>query len=181
MKTIRVPKLVNYLVNYCKITVVWQFFNETLLTRAGSGLFISMLKKLSWFCLTGLRMLVLSMRKWMGLLLRKNHLLWRWGCLEPLAHCWNVASLSLFHRYYFGRFSSELAGLVPLICFLGKCTLYSDKLNDFSVTIPRCYKNAYVNSFFPRAFRLWNSLPKDYFPLTYDLNRVLSKQISCTL
>ena len=34
--------------------------------------------------------------------------------LEPLAHCGNVASLSLFYRCYFGRCSSELAQLVPL-------------------------------------------------------------------
>ena len=34
--------------------------------------------------------------------------------LEPLAHLQNVASLSLFYRYYFGRCSSELAQLVPL-------------------------------------------------------------------
>ena len=34
--------------------------------------------------------------------------------LEPLAHCRNVASLSLLYRYYFGRCSSELAQLVPL-------------------------------------------------------------------
>ena len=34
--------------------------------------------------------------------------------LEPLAHYRNVASLSLFYRYYFGRCSSELAQLVPL-------------------------------------------------------------------
>ena len=34
--------------------------------------------------------------------------------LEPLAHRRNVASLSLFYRYYFGRCSSELAQLVPL-------------------------------------------------------------------
>ena len=34
--------------------------------------------------------------------------------LEPLAHCRNTASLSLFYRYYFGRGSSELAQLVPL-------------------------------------------------------------------
>ena len=31
---------------------------------------------------------------------------------ELLAHCQNVASLSLFYRYYFGRCSSELAELV---------------------------------------------------------------------
>ena len=34
--------------------------------------------------------------------------------LEPLAHRRNVASLSLFYRYYFGRCFSELAQLVPL-------------------------------------------------------------------
>ena len=34
--------------------------------------------------------------------------------LEPLAHRRNLVSLSLFCRYYFGRFSSELAELVPL-------------------------------------------------------------------
>ena len=39
--------------------------------------------------------------------------------LEPLAHCRNVASLSLFYRYYFGRCSSELAQLVPLPFFEG--------------------------------------------------------------
>ena len=31
------------------------------------------------------------------------------ACLEPLGHCRNVASLSLFYRYYFGTCSSELA------------------------------------------------------------------------
>ena len=34
--------------------------------------------------------------------------------LEPLAHCKNVASLSLFYKYYFGRSSSELTQPVPL-------------------------------------------------------------------
>ena len=35
--------------------------------------------------------------------------------LEPFAHRRNVAILSLFYRYYFGRCSSELAQLVPLL------------------------------------------------------------------
>ena len=39
--------------------------------------------------------------------------------LEPLAHRRNMASLSLFYRYYFGRCSSELAQLVPLPFFEG--------------------------------------------------------------
>ena len=58
--------------------------------------------------------------------------------LEPLAHRRNVASLSLFYRYYFGRCSSEVAQLVPLHFTRGRSTCYSDGLHDFSVTIPRC-------------------------------------------
>ena len=40
---------------------------------------ISLLEKLSWFRLIGLVRLVPLMRKWMGLCLRKNHLLRCWG------------------------------------------------------------------------------------------------------
>ena len=61
--------------------------------------------------------------------------------LEPLAHCQNVASLSLFYRYYFSRCSSEVAQLVPLPYSQGRSTPYSDRLHDFSVTIPRRYKD----------------------------------------
>ena len=85
--------------------------------------------------------------------------------LKPLAHHQNVASLSLFYRYYFGRCSSELAQLVPLPFSQGRSNRYSDGLHDFSVTIPRCNKDFYVNSFFPRTARLWNSLPIKCFPL----------------
>ena len=91
-----------------------------------------------------------------------------------LAHHRNVANLNLFYRYYFGRCSSELAQLVPLP-FSWKSTQYSDRLHDFSVTILRCYKDVYVNSFFPRTARLWNSLPIECFPLTYDLNGFKSR------
>ena len=66
---------------------------------------------------------------------------------EPLAHRRNVVSLSLFYRYYFGRCSSELAQLVPPPFSRGRSTRYPDRLHDFSVTIPRCYKDVYVNSF----------------------------------
>ena len=58
--------------------------------------------------------------------------------LEPLAHHQNVASLSLSYRYYFCRCLSELAQLVPLLYSHRRSTCYSDRLHDFSVTIPRC-------------------------------------------
>ena len=72
--------------------------------------------------------------------------------LQPLAHRRNVASLSLFYRYYFGRFSSELAQLVPLPFFHGRSTGYSDRLYEFSITIPRCYKQGCQFSGYFRNF-----------------------------
>ena len=60
--------------------------------------------------------------------------------LEFLAHRRNVASLSLFYRYYFSRCSSELARLVPLSFSRGRSTRYFDRLHGFSVIISRCYK-----------------------------------------
>ena len=97
------------------------------------------------------------------------------ACFEPLADLRNVAGLSLFYRYYFGRCSSELAQLVPVPYSRGRSTRYSDRFRDFSVTIPRFYKDVYVNSFFPRTARLWNSLPIEYFSLTYDLSGFKSR------
>ena len=95
--------------------------------------------------------------------------------LEPLVHHWNMASLILFYRYYFGRFSSELAQLVPLPFSREWSTHYSDRLHDFSVTIPRCYKDVCINSFFPHTARHWNSLPIECFPLTYNVNGFKSR------
>ena len=95
--------------------------------------------------------------------------------VEPLAHCANLASLSLFYKYYFDRCSPELAQLVPLPFSCGRSFLYSDRFHYFSVTIPRCYQNVYVNSFFPRTARLWKFLPIECFPLTYDLSGFKSR------
>ena len=93
----------------------------------------------------------------------------------------NVASLSLVYKYYFGRCSSELAGLVPIPYFCGRSTCYSNRLHDFSITIRRCDKYVYVNSFFPHTAILQNSLPIECFPLTYDLNDLKSRLNILTL
>ena len=57
--------------------------------------------------------------------------------LESLAHRRNVASLSLFYRYYFGRCSSKLAQFAPLPYSRGRSARYC----MIFVTIPRCYKD----------------------------------------
>ena len=71
----------------------------------------------------------------------------------------------------------------------GRYTHYSNKLHDFSVIIPRCYKDVSFNSVFPRTARLLNSLPVEWFLLTFDLNcfksavntHLLSNQLSYIL
>ena len=63
-----------------------------------------------------------------------------WNCHQ------NVASLSLFYRYCFGRCSFELAQLVPLPYFWTRSNCYLYRLHYFFfffffLTIPRCYKD----------------------------------------
>ena len=71
--------------------------------------------------------------------------------------------------------SSELAQLVQLPYSWGRSTHYSDRFHDFYVTISRCYKDVYVDSFFPSTATLWDSLSTKCFPLTYDLNGLESR------
>ena len=64
--------------------------------------------------------------------------------LKPLAYRRKVASLSLFYRHYFNRFSPELAPLVPLPYSRGRSTRYSNGLRDSCVTISRYQKDVSV-------------------------------------
>ena len=99
--------------------------------------------------------------------------------VEPLTHRRNVACLTLLYSHNFHRPSSELVQLVLLRYFRGTRTRYSDIFYNFSVTIPRCHKNVYVNSLFPRTARSWNSLPtgtlfnysffQNRFPLCFNI------------
>ena len=91
------------------------------------------------------------------------------GSLKPLAHGPNVITLNLFYRYYFGRCSSELAELVPLILMGGPLVILIGCI-AFFVTTPRSNKDAYVSSFFCHTARLWKLLPLEPSFLIYDLN-----------
>ena len=59
--------------------------------------------------------------------------------------------------------------LVQLPYSHGMSIRYSNRLHDYSLIIPRCYKDVYSESFFPYTARHWNSLPDECFPLTRDL------------
>ena len=85
--------------------------------------------------------------------------------LKLSAHHRDVASLSLFYSYYFGKSSSKLAELVSLPHSLGWSTRYPNRLHDLYATFSDCNKDFYVNSSFPRTATLWNSLSAECFPL----------------
>ena len=77
----------------CTLTVIrhliygsnWTWICSTRHWTGGrSGLMISMLEKLIWFHLIGLVTLALLIWKWVGLFMRKNHLLRCWGSLSVL-------------------------------------------------------------------------------------------------
>ncbi|XP_065672225.1 uncharacterized protein LOC136090045 [Hydra vulgaris] len=89
--------------------------------------------------------------------------------LQPLSHRCNVASLSLFYKYYNGHYSKELASLVPSTKIHYRVNRHSNKCHPFSVTVPKCSKNSYSSSFFPRTSVLCNSLPSSCFPDLYNL------------
>ena len=89
---------------------------------------------------------------------------------ETLSHGLNVATLSLFCRYCFGRCLSDLAELFLLPYLIGRSTCYSNMLHDFSVTILGCFNDVFFSSFFPCTDRLWNSLPAVCFQLAYYPN-----------
>ena len=96
--------------------------------------------------------------------------------LEPLAHCRNVASLSLFsigiilvdvHLNWLNWFHLLILKGVLLVMLI-ECIIFVSPFLG-------CYKDVYVNSFFLRTTRLWNSLPVECFPLTYDLGDFKSR------
>ena len=98
------------------------------------------------------------------------------ACLELLAHCWNVASLSLLYRYYFGRCSSELAQLVQLP--------YSQWTMFLSPFLDVTKMSMSAVSWLTQLVNFRNSLPVECFPLTDDysgfkstINRHLSKML----
>ena len=88
---------------------------------------------------------------------------------EPLAHRQNVASLCLLCRYYFGRYSCQLAHLAQRPYYQWRSTGYSDGLHYFSVTIFRLYKDIYMNNCFPYAAGLELSDHR-MLSFSYDLN-----------
>ena len=70
----------------------------------------------------------------------------------------SLASLNILYRHYIW---TGWTGFISTSCEIS--FQYCQKLHDFAVTIPRCYKDIYVNSFFPctaqlELFFLWTMI-----------------------
>ena len=90
-------------------------------------------------------------------------------CLQSLKNRRNVASLSIFYRYFHGYCSSELANCMPPPLRRPRCTRLSTYSHPFSVQPSNARINQCLHSFIPFTGKLWNSLPDSVFPPTYDL------------
>ena len=90
--------------------------------------------------------------------------------LLPLSDRRDVASLSLFYRYYFGKCSSVLSESVPKPQTLSKTTRGANPLTCYHVSIERTRTQGRSQSFFVRTGRLWNQLPSSCFPTQYNLD-----------
>merc|ERR1712002_1214306 len=82
----------------------------------------------------------------------------------------DVASLSLFYRYYFGRCSDELYYCVPGPKSWGRNTRQATDSHEFCVKVGNTRIDRYGSCFFPYTGDLWNSLPSSVFPSSYNLS-----------
>ena len=95
--------------------------------------------------------------------------------LEPLPWHRNVASLSLFCKYNFGRSLSKHPELVSFLILVGGPLDIRVGCMIFFAPILRCCKDTDVNSFFLRIDRLSNSLHVECFLLTNYLSGFKSR------
>ena len=90
---------------------------------------------------------------------------------QSLSHRRNVASLSLFYKYFHGSCSDELMSLSLTLKSFNRVTRYSANAHPFTVQLPSCNRQFYLTSFFLRTSDLWNSLPSSCFPPSFDLQK----------
>ena len=95
-----------------------------------------------------------------------------YSTLQPLSHRRNVASISLFYRYFHGKCSQELHSLVPPNRQFQRQTRFSNDCSKHPhyLHVPKSLHKFHETSFFPRTTKLWNSLTPEVFPHNYDIS-----------
>ena len=97
--------------------------------------------------------------------------------LPSLSHRRNVASLSLFYRYFHGRCSGELHESVPRGRTFSRRTRFAleCETHPHYLNIPYIRTKFHAESFMPRVSKLWNKLPSTCFPAEYNLQTFKSR------
>ena len=90
--------------------------------------------------------------------------------LQPLSQRRDVASLSLFYRYFFGRCSDSLHSSMFPNFVASRSTRRVNSLHSLCVQVPRSRTVSRSSDFFVRTANQWNSLPSLCFPDRYDLS-----------
>ena len=90
--------------------------------------------------------------------------------LEPLSVRRQVASLSLFYKYYFGHCSRELIGCIPPPLPRPRNTRQAVSCHQYCVKVDNSRIARYDVCFFPSTSKLWNSLPANAFPPQYNIS-----------
>ena len=90
--------------------------------------------------------------------------------LYSLSHRRLVADLSIFYRYFHGHCSQEIKNIIPDPMRRVRTTRSSTHSHSFQVTLPNPRTLAHKSSFIPRTSQLWNSLPPNTFPESYNLS-----------
>ena len=92
------------------------------------------------------------------------------NCLDSLIHRRNVASLSLFYRYFHTNCSAKLANCMPSSLPRSHCIRLSTSSHTYAIHLSNARINQYLHFFIPYIGKLWNSLTLSVFPPVYDLN-----------
>ena len=95
--------------------------------------------------------------------------------LPPLQLRRDIGDLALFYRYFNGRCSDEIAGIISKLAVPKRCTRQTSQSHCFTVELKTNRTKRFDCSFVPRTAKLWNSMPQDVFPDSFNLQSFKSR------
>lgn len=94
--------------------------------------------------------------------------------VDSLEHRRNVGALGLFYRYFNKDCSSELCNIIPAVATFNVTTRLASNAHPYTIVSNFSRTNKSRNSFISRSSRLWNRLPSEVFPVSYNLSKFKS-------
>ena len=88
--------------------------------------------------------------------------------IDTLDHRRKVGAVTLFYRYFYGRCSSEILGIVPQLHNSIRVSRQTAQAHPYVVASRFCRTVKFRGTFFSTSIRLWNRLPVHVFPSQYN-------------